>query len=404
MVKVTPDGKMKPFAAGLRSPAGFELNDKGDIFYAENQGDWVGSGGITHLAAGDFAGNPASLVWSGDPASNVKLKKEDIPDNNQPKYNAAQKVPGIKPTSVWFPHGILGVSTSGILNYSANGYMGPFEGQLFVGDQGQSKIMRVYTEQVKGEYQGVVFPFREGFSSGILRMKWGSDSSMFVGMTSRGWGSNGGKLYGLQRLVWNGRTAFEMKMVQARRDGFEITFTQPVDVASAKNPSNYAVSSFTYQYHHNYGSPVINQGSCPLKAIEVSADRMKVRLVLDSLRAGYIHEIKTEGLLSANRHTLLHPTGYYTLNQFPDSDPMVITDANRVTAQPHHHEMKMPTSKTEPVNLTPTAKRIIKQPIQWTSGPDKTFTLGTKPGLKFDKQARRLSCYYVTMMICHIIS
>ena len=32
MVKITPDGKLKPYATGMRSPAGFGLNADGDIF------------------------------------------------------------------------------------------------------------------------------------------------------------------------------------------------------------------------------------------------------------------------------------------------------------------------------------------------------------------------------------
>lgn len=94
--------------------------------------------------------------------------------------------------------------------------MGPFEDQLFVGDQGQSKIMRVALEKVKGEYQGVVFPFREGFNSGVLRMNWGSDGSMLVGMTSRGWGSTGREQFGLQRLEWNQKNAFRNKKLSKR--------------------------------------------------------------------------------------------------------------------------------------------------------------------------------------------
>src|SRR5258708_16282866 len=207
--------------------------------------------------------------------------------------------------------------------------MGPFEGQLFVGDQGQSKIMRVYLEKVKGVYQGMVFPFREGFSSGILRMVWGSDGSMFVGMTSRGWSSTGGGLYGLQRLVWNGKTPFEMKTVQARPDGFEIAFTHPVDEKTARDAASWKLSSFTYQYHHEYGSPVINQGSCPLKAIEVSAGRMSVRLVVGSSRLGYSHEIRAEGGLSADENTLLHNYGYYTLHRLPDGASLTITATNK---------------------------------------------------------------------------
>lgn len=386
MVKITPDGQLKPFAAGMRSPAGFGINSAGDIFYAENQGDWVGSGSITHVAEGDFVGNPASLVWSQLPGSTVKLKKEDIPDTGEPKYDVAKRVPGLKSPSVWFPHTILGISTSGILNYDDKGQMGPFKDQLFVGDQGQSKIMRVYLEKVKGVYQGAVFPFREGFSSGILRMNWGSDGSMFVGMTSRGWGSTGREDFGLQRLSWNGKTAFEMKTIQAKPDGFEIEFTQPVDERSARNPASYQLSSFTYKYHHNYGSPVINQGSCPLKAIVVSPDKMKVRLVVDSLRLGYIHEIRAEGVLSAERYTLLHDYGFYTLNQFPDGDKITITDENKVTppvAQHQHMDhVAAPAKNTGKVPAT--IKHLTKQPADWPKGADKTVTIGTKPGLKFD--------------------
>src|SRR5438552_2121365 len=77
---------MKPFAAGFRSPAAFALNEAGDIFYAENQGDWVGSGNVTHVEEGDFLGNPRSLRWSGEPGSPVKLKIDDIPDTGEPKY------------------------------------------------------------------------------------------------------------------------------------------------------------------------------------------------------------------------------------------------------------------------------------------------------------------------------
>jgi glucose/arabinose dehydrogenase len=62
-----PDGKLAPFATGFRSPSSFGYNLEGDLFYAENQGDWVGSGGITHVERGDFVGNPKGLKWSGEP-------------------------------------------------------------------------------------------------------------------------------------------------------------------------------------------------------------------------------------------------------------------------------------------------------------------------------------------------
>lgn len=397
MLKLTPDFKMKPFAAGFRSPAGFALNSAGDIFYAENQGDWVGSGNVTHIEEGDFVGNPAGLIWSNEPGSPVKLQKKDIPDTGEPKFDVAKRLPGLKTPSVWIPHTVMGNSTSGILNYDDKGYMGPFKGQLFVGDQSQSKINRIFLEKVKGVYQGIVFPFRKDFSSGVFRMDWGSDGSMFVGMTSRGWSSTGKGLFGLQRMAWSGITPFEMKTVKAQPDGFEIEFTKPVDVKTARDAESYKVMTFTYKYHHIYGSPAINQGNCPIKAIVVSADRMKVRLVLDSLKEGYVHEIRAEGIKADSAALpLLHNFGYYTLNRIPDGDKVTITAENRVVAPVVDHSMHMDMGATAVKGKTATTplkavaasdKHLTKQPASWTNGPEQTIVIGTKPGLKFDVES-----------------
>lgn len=395
MLKFSPDFTMKPFATGFRSPAAFALNGSGDIFYAENQGDWVGSGSITHVEEGDFVGNPAGLIWADQPGSPVKLRKKDIPDTGEPKYDVAKRVPGLKTPSVWIPHSIMGNSTSGILDYSDNGNMGPFNGQLFVGDQAQSKISRVFLEKVKGVYQGAVFPFREGFSSGVLRMNWGSDGSMFVGMTSRGWSSTGKEEYGLQRLTWSGIIPFEIQTIKAQPDGFELEFTMPVDEKTARNAGSYKLSTFTYKYHHIYGSPVINQSPRNIKAIEISPDHKRVRLMLDSLKQGYIQEIRTEGIRSESGNApLLHNYAYYTLNQIPDGEKIVATAENKPLgamqadntkqSMDHHHMGNMATTTGKVTGNTSAAKHVTKLPASWKNGPDKTILLGTKPGLKFD--------------------
>ena len=77
MLKISPEGNMTPIATGMRSPAGFGLNKNGDIFYTENQGDWVGSGRMTHVEVGDFVGNPEGLRWTGEEGSPLDLKFED---------------------------------------------------------------------------------------------------------------------------------------------------------------------------------------------------------------------------------------------------------------------------------------------------------------------------------------
>ena len=328
LVKIKPDGTLEPQSAGLRSPAGYSINDEGDIFYGENQGDWVGSGRITHLAKGDFAGNPGGIKWAKEPNSPFKLTLEEIPDNSQPMFEAAKKVKNLKLPAVWFPHAIMGISTSDIIQDTTKGKFSPFPGQYFVADQGQSKVMRVFMEKVNGVYQGFCINYREGFQSGILRERFGLDGSMFVGMTSRGWGSTGKDNFGLQRLVWNGLTPFEINKIHAKSDGFEISFTQPVDVKSVKNAASYALRSYIYQYHHQYGSPIINVNELKIKGISVSPDKKTVRISMDGIRQFYIHEFILKGVLNEEGEPLLHETAYYTLNQIPAGDKMAMNESS----------------------------------------------------------------------------
>ena len=381
LLKITSDGVINPIATGFRSPAGFTVNSKGEVFYAENQGNWVGSGRITHVEKGDFTGNPDGLKFTKEPGSPLSLRPETVKEivNGKPMYETAKKIRELKLPVVWFPHTIMGISTSDILEDITNGAFGPFSGQYFVADQGHSKIMRMSLEKVNGKYQGACYPFFEGFSSGLLRLRWGLDNSIFAGMTSRGWASKGGQLYGLQRLVWNGETPFEMKNIHALTDGFEVEFTSPADSTDLKNSMNYSVNSFTYKYHEDYGSPIINFQERKIIGIIPSSDGLKVKLVLDSLIEGNIHEIKLANIQSKEKLPLLHNTGYYTLNNIPQGEKTLLAEADKVKMQ-HHQSMKISPSKPSTVS---SLKRQLKMPANWIQ-PDMVLQISTKPGLKFD--------------------
>ena len=347
-MKIHEDGTMEPWATGMRSPCGLGIYE-GELFYTDNQGDWMGSGGVWHLKKGSFTGHPAGLRWTEKEGSPLDLntddlyalvdprqeqiagqyiKPENIRDEADPTflYELKEQVPSLQLPAVWLPHGILGISNSEIIEDQTNGAFGPFAGQLLVGDQGQSKIMRVVLEKVKGEYQGVAFDFRSGFQSGVLRMSWAHDGSLFVGETNRGWGSAGTKNSGLQRLIWNGKIPMEMKTVQARIDGFEIEFTHPVDRTTAEDLNSYKGQSYIYKYHPVYGSPPVDQQDLKIKGVKVSDDGMKARLVIDNLRPYYVHELRLEGIRSQNGLPLLHARAYYTLNQIPAGEKLSLSE------------------------------------------------------------------------------
>ncbi|WP_128545781.1 c-type cytochrome [Larkinella soli] len=348
--KITPAGQLEPWATGVRSPCGLGMID-GELFYTDNQGDWMGSGGVWHVKKGAFMGHPAGLRWSGAPNSPVKLTTEQLYAKIDPRDNRDERGRAIKPENVvdekfqtlfemkkefpevqlpavWLPHGIQGISNSEIVQIP-QGAFGPFAGQLLVGDQGQSKITRVFLEKVNGEFQGASFDFRSGFRSGVLRMAWGRDGSLFVGETNRGWGSAGDADEGLQRLVWNNQMPFEMRSVRAMPDGFEVEFTMPVDRKSAEDLASYAAESFVYKYHPVYGSPTVNKEKCEVKGVKVSPDGLKVRVIVDNLRQYYIHNLTLDGVRSVEgSYSLVHPTAYYTLNNIPDGQKLALSEVS----------------------------------------------------------------------------
>ncbi len=384
-VRITPEGELVPIASGLRSPPGMGIGRDGTMYYTENQGGWVGTGFVTTVEEGDFFGHPSSLKSAGLDKSNIDLHPKDIPDEDSlMMHDAVKRIPQLKMPSVRMPHGVMGTSLSWVLEDTTSGAFGPFEGQLFVADQGQSKIMRVFMEEVGGEMQGAVFHFREGFQSGIIRSSWGKDGSMFVGMSDRGWNALGSEPDGLQRLVWTGQLPFEVQSIRAQPDGFELVFTSPVDAATAGSSQSYQISSFDYLYHMEYGSPLIDQEDASIEKIIVAQDGLKARLILkEPMRAGYIYQVRVDGIRSTEGQPILHPEAYYSLNQIPEgskSDLLEGQTGNRITPETAPVDNRTSTPSTQ-------GKHMTTMPETWRDGPDMVVNIGTKPGLQFDIDA-----------------
>ncbi len=314
-VRISRDGKLTPTSSGIRSPGGIGFNHLGDCFYTDNQGPWNGACGLKWLKPGSFHGHPDGNKWYSI-APNMGPRPKDPKSGSRMMVEAA-KIPELMPTAVFLPYPKMGKSASGIVCDTSGGKFGPFEKQLFVGDQSDSTVMRVFLEKVNGHYQGACFPFREGFDAGSLGMLLAPDGSLFVGGTARGWGSRGGKEFALQRLVWTGKTPFEIHEMRAKPDGFELTFTQPVDAKTAADLTSYEMSTYTYIYQAQYGSPEVDQSTPKLLRAVVGADNRSVRLHVEGLQEGHVHELHLPGVRSAAGGPLLHKMAYYTLNYLP---------------------------------------------------------------------------------------
>jgi glucose/arabinose dehydrogenase len=316
-MKMTKDGKLVPVASGVRSPGGVGFNAEGDVFYTDNQGPWNGACALKHITAGGFVGHPGGFRWYKEKEARYLGPAPKEPKGGSRMMTEAKRIPQLVPPPILFPYGKMGQSASGIECDLTGGKFGPFARQLFVGDQTHSTVMRVFLEKVDGRYQGACFPFRAGFGSGVVPVRFGKDGSLFVGGTNRGWGSRGPKTFAIERLVWTGKVPFEIHEMRAKPDGFELTFTKPVDAESAGKPSAYQLKTFTYIYQASYGSPEVDQTTPKITKVVVGKDRKSVRLYVDALQAGHIHDLEAKGVRSEEGRPLLHPEAYYTLNYIP---------------------------------------------------------------------------------------
>ncbi|MDO1446606.1 PA14 domain-containing protein [Rhodocytophaga aerolata] len=293
VVKISKkDGSFEFIASGLRTPNGIAIGVDNEIFIADNQGDWLPSSKILHLQEGAWYGS-RSVDFEGT-------------------ANAKETLP-----VVWLPQDEVGNSPSqpALLN------VGPYKNQMIHGEVTNGGIKRVFVEKVNGQYQGAVFHFTQGLEAGVNRLVWGPDGALYVGgVGSTGNWSHANKLhYGLQKLTFNDKIAFEMLAVRAKANGVEIEFTEPLQEGSGTKVSDYLIRQWYYKPTENYGGPKLDDKPLNIQKVTVSSDRKKVFLQLAGMKPNHVVYVRL------NYKTLTSQTGqkpwvteaWYTMNTIP---------------------------------------------------------------------------------------
>lgn len=312
-MRITPEGDWIPTCSGIRSPGGIGFNAAGDVFYTDNQGLWNGSSSLKWLKPGSFQGNPTGNKYH----KLAGLPAPPVPAEGSRVLAERKKFPDFIPPAVVFPHGKVGQSPTGVIYDQTGGQFGPFAGQVLVGEQTHSQVQRVFLEKVNGIYQGAVFKFLDGYRSGIVPLRLSDDGTLFVGTTNRGWAARGGLPFSFERTRWAGKVPFEVHEMRAKPDGFELTFTKPVDPKAAGDVKSYAMLAWTYILQKGYGSPEVDQATPVIEEAVVGGDGMSVRLKISGLVQGHVHHLAMAGVKSAEGQGLWHPDAYYTLNEIP---------------------------------------------------------------------------------------
>jgi cytochrome c len=299
VVKISiKDGSVEFFARGLRTPDGVGIGPDGEVFVADNQGDWLPSSKILHIKQGAFYNS-----YSVDSA-------------------AVAGLPITQPV-VWLPQDEIGNSPTqpAVIND------GPYKNQLIHGDVCYGGLQRVFMEKINGDYQGCVFRFSQGFEGATHRLAWGPDGALYLGMIGNpgNWSQQGKLWYGLQRMKYNGSSTFEMLAIRAKTNGMEIEFTEPLREGDGWDTKHYQVQQWWYKPTAEYGGPKLDEETLAVKSATVSADRKKVFLEIDGLKPLHLVHIKLQNLpVSELDHEIWTTEGWYTLNAIPADNQGVV--------------------------------------------------------------------------------
>lgn len=271
-------GAWKIIADGLRTPNGMGIGVDGEMFVADNQGSWLPCSRIDWVRPGAFYGHQMT------------------PDGDRKAV----------PPTLWLPQGEIGNSPSEPTLVK----QGTYRGQMLFGDVTHGGVKRAFLEKIDGQYQGCVFRFTQGIEAGVNRLAWGPDGALYLGCI----GSNGNwnhlnHRFGLQRLVPNGRGAFEMLRVRLQRDGFAVDFTEPV-----MQGAEVEATRWRYEPKELYGGPKVDVER--LSAQTVWEDgRRRARVRVTGLEPGWVYHLRWKGAKNAAGQEMWSTETWYTLNR-----------------------------------------------------------------------------------------
>jgi len=300
-------GEWEVFARGFRTPDGINVID-GKVYVTDNQGAWLPASKLLLVEEGKFYG-----FRDVDPVLHADLEET--------------------PPVVWMPQGEIGNSPTQPIGVEDDS---PYRGQIYYPDVHHGGLKRVFVEVVNGIEQGALFRHSQGLESGMHRVVWGPDGSLYLGGIGGGGNWNHmGRSYGLQRMTFNGKITFEMLAIRVKTNGFEIEFTKPLAPGVGTKPEHYSVQQWTYVPTANYGGPKVDQKNIEILDVYVSPDRKKVFLEMDSHQEGYVvyFRLNDSVFVSEDGEKLWSTEAWYTLNAIPENDygmmpPWAIIDSN----------------------------------------------------------------------------
>ncbi|WP_152053538.1 LamG-like jellyroll fold domain-containing protein [Tautonia marina] len=268
LIKVSADGsELSVVARGFRHPYGMGIGPDNQITVADNEGNWVPSSKIDLIREGGFYG-----YLAGAPEAPEGV----VPD--PPLCYIPKAADNSSGGQVWYTGDRWG-------DYHQNGML-----HL---SWGRCTLHAVLQEVVDGIHQAatVRFPgltFLSGSGEAVFHP---IDGQLYV-VGLNGWQTGAAADGSLQRVRYTGRPIHMPAALQVYEDGLLLSFSEPIDAATAADVKRYRAEQWNYRWSSIYGSfhysasdPArIGHDPVTIQSAEPQEDGRSVFLRIDGLK------------------------------------------------------------------------------------------------------------------------
>lgn len=268
LFRVSPDGKkFEVVARGFRAPNGIGVRADGQLTTGDNEGTWVPTSPINWVDGKAFHG-----------VVNTKTPKEAVDQ--------------YAPPIMWLSHSDFCNSNGGQIWVTSDKW-GPFKNELLYESYGKSSLFLVMRQDLaNGRQQAAAVRFPLKFTSSVMRARFHPyDGQLYVCGLSE-WQSNAARITGFDRVRYTGKPVYSVNGIKVVPGGVQLSFTQPLDKASAEDVQNWSGKRWNYIRSENYGSPEVwlsnpekkGRENLNITAAKLGADGKTVTLTIEDLR------------------------------------------------------------------------------------------------------------------------
>ncbi len=269
LLRVSRDGlRTDILATGFRAPNGVCMNDDGTFFLTDQEGHWIPKNRINHVKIGGFYGNMWGYHGVTDPSDTA-----------------------MEPPVCWITND-FDRSPAELVHVTSDAW-GPLKGSLLNLSYGNGKVFVVPHETVGGVMQGgmCALPI-PSLPTGVMRGRFHPKDGELYCCGMFAWAGNQTAAGGFYRLRVTGKPMFLPVGLHATRNGMQITFTDPIDRASALDPSRYTVKTWSLKRSANYGSKHYDERPLRVSSAALCDDDRTVSLTVPEIHPAWGMEIQ----------------------------------------------------------------------------------------------------------------